>query len=76
LYGCIANAQKTLYEVNLAEAVILAVGGEKRGLSAAVRDRCDRLIKIPMLTDIGSLSLSHAAAILLAEAMRQRRSGR
>ncbi len=73
LYGCIANAQKTLYEVNLAEAVILAIGGEKRGLSAAVRDRCDKLIKIPMLTDIGSLSLSHAAAILLAEAMRQRR---
>lgn len=72
LYGCIANAQKTMYDVNLAAATILAIGGEKRGLSAAIRDRCDKLIKIPMRSDIGSLSLSHAAAILLAEAMRQR----
>jgi len=72
LYGCIANAQKTMYEMDLAESVILAIGGEKRGLSAAVRDCCDKLIKIPMRTDIGSLSLGHAAAILLAEAMRQR----
>jgi 23S rRNA (guanosine2251-2'-O)-methyltransferase len=73
LYGCIANAQKSMYEVNLAEGIILAIGGEKRGLSAAVRNHCDKLIKIPMQADIGSLSLSHAAAILMAEAMRQRR---
>lgn len=72
LYGCIANAQKTMYEVNLAEAIILAIGGEKRGLSAAVRNHCDRLIKIPMQADIGSMSLGHAAAILMAEVMRQR----
>ncbi len=74
LYGCIANAQKTMYEVNLAEGIILAIGGEKRGLSAAVRGHCDRLIKIPMLADIGSMSLGHAAAILMAEVMRQRTS--
>ena len=61
-----------MYEVDLGQSVLIALGGEKRGLSAAVRDHCDRFIKIPMLSAIGSLSLSHASAILLAEAMRQR----
>jgi 23S rRNA (guanosine2251-2'-O)-methyltransferase len=72
LLGCIANASKTIYEVDMAKPVMLALGGEKRGLSAAVREHCDRFIKIPMLSDIGSLSLSHASAILMAEVMRQR----
>jgi len=72
IYGCIANAQRTIYQVDLAQSVLIALGGEKRGLSAAVRGRCDRFIKIPMLSAAGSLSLSHASAILLAEVMRQR----
>ena len=72
LYGCIANAQKVMYDVDLRQPIILALGGEKRGLSGAVRSLCDRLIKIPMLADIGSLSLSHASAIVMGEVMRQR----
>jgi len=72
LFGCIANAKRTIYEVDLTAPVILAIGGEKRGLSAAVRDHCDVFIKIPMATAIGSLSLSHSASIAVAEMMRQR----
>ncbi len=74
LYGCIAGARRTMYEVNLAEPCILAIGGEKRGLSGAVRQICDQFITIPTRPEPSSLSLSHAAAIVLAEAMRQRRS--
>lgn len=72
LLGCIAGAKKTMYDVNLSQPTILAIGGEKRGLSGAVRDICDRLITIPTLGGASSLSLSHAGAIVLAEAMRQR----
>ena len=72
MYGCIANAVRTIYQVDLAQSVLIALGGEKRGLSASVRGHCDRFIKIPMLSAAGSLSLSHASAILLAEVMRQR----
>ncbi len=76
LYGCVAAAKRTMYEADLAGPAILAIGGEKRGLSGAVRRICDRLITIPMAGHAASsLSLSHAAAILLAEAMRQRRGG-
>jgi len=74
LYGCIAGAKRTMYDVDLAGPAIIAIGGEKRGLSGAVRTICDRLITIPTLgTAASSLSLSHAGAIVLAEAMRQRR---
>ncbi len=77
LYGCIAGAKRTMYDVDLREPCILAIGGEKRGLSGAVRAICDQLITIPTRPDsASSLALSHAAAIVLAEAMRQRRAAR
>ncbi len=66
LFGCIANAKRTMYEADLTGSVILAIGGEKRGLSAAVRNHCDRFIKIPMASEVGSLSLSHASSIIMA----------
>ena len=72
LFGCIAGAKRTMFDVNLAGPVILAVGGEKRGLSGAVRSICDRFVTIPTLGG-ASLSMSHASAILLSEAARQRR---
>lgn len=73
IWGCLANAKRTCYEVDLTVPILLAIGGEKRGLSAAVREKCDGFMRIPMAEHSTSLSLSHAASILLAEAMRQRR---
>ncbi len=70
LYGCVAGASRTLHETQLWKPCVIAVGGEKRGLSGAVRDRCNSILRIPTRT--GSLSLSHAAAVVCAEAMRQR----
>jgi 23S rRNA (guanosine2251-2'-O)-methyltransferase len=72
LLGCIAGARQTLYEAELTRPTILAIGGEKRGLSGAVRDICDRFITIPTADGPLSLSLSHAAAIVMGEAFRQR----
>ena len=74
LVGCIAGARRTIYDVEFARPTIIAVGGEKRGLSGAVRDICDCFATIPTAGDGTSLSLSHAAAVALAEAMRQRRT--
>jgi 23S rRNA (guanosine2251-2'-O)-methyltransferase len=73
LYGCLAGVKRTIYDVNLTEACILAIGGEKRGISGAVRCICDAFITIPSASETSSLSLSHASAIVMAEAMRQRR---
>jgi 23S rRNA (guanosine2251-2'-O)-methyltransferase len=72
LLGCIAGARKSLFDSDLTQGVILAIGGEKRGLSAAAREICDELVTIPIVGGASSLPLSHAAAIVLAEAARQR----
>jgi 23S rRNA (guanosine2251-2'-O)-methyltransferase len=72
LLGCIAGAKRTIFQADLTSGIILAIGGEKRGLSGAVRGICDRLVSIPT-REGASLPLSHAAAIVLAEAARQRR---
>ena len=76
LLGCIAGAKRSLYETDLTGPVILAIGGEKRGLSGAVRALCDQFLSIPTRGEASSLSLSHAASIVMAEALRQRRARR
>jgi 23S rRNA (guanosine2251-2'-O)-methyltransferase len=72
LWGLVPNAGRPAWDAPLAGRTCLAAGGEKRGLSAAVRDRCDGFLTIPMREGGTSLSLSHAAAAALAEAARQR----
>ena len=73
LLGCLGGARRTIYDVDMAAPVVLAVGGEKRGLSGGIRRICDEFVRIPMREHATSLPLSHAAAVLLAEAARQRR---
>jgi 23S rRNA (guanosine2251-2'-O)-methyltransferase len=75
LIGCMAGASKTIYDEDLTRPLALAIGGEKRGLSAAVRDRCASRVSIPTLEGSPSLSLTHAAAVAMAEVARQRRGG-
>lgn len=75
LVGCIAAAKRSLHESDLKQPTIIALGGEKRGLSGAVRDICDLFVSIPSVGPAASsLSLSHAAAIVMGEVMRQRLS--
>lgn len=72
LVGCLAGARRSIHETDLTGPTMLALGGEKRGLSGAVRSLCDAFATIPTRPAGPSLSLSHAAAIVLAEAQRQR----
>jgi 23S rRNA (guanosine2251-2'-O)-methyltransferase len=72
LIGCLARAKRTIHETDFTGPTVIAVGGEKRGLSGALRGVCDAFTTIPTRAG-ASLSLSHAAAIVLAEAQRQRR---
>jgi 23S rRNA (guanosine2251-2'-O)-methyltransferase len=73
LVGCVAGVRKTLYDEDFARPVALAIGGEKRGLSAAIRERCASLVSIPTVEGAATLSLTHAAAVAMAEVVRQRR---
>lgn len=71
-YGCLANVRQSIFDADLRGPSLLAIGGEKRGLSGAMRDTCDGFFTIPTVGGASSLSLSHAGAIVLAEALRQR----
>ena len=57
---------------NFNESIALVIGGEGRGLSHLVSERCDQLIKIPMKGKISSLNTSVAAGIVMYEVVRQR----
>ena len=72
IIGCIAGAGKSIYDVDVARPLCLAIGGEKRGLSAAVRERCSELVHIPTVPGASSLPLTHAAAVAAAEVARRR----
>ena len=54
--------------------VALVLGGEHRGLRRLVREHCDVLVRLPMLGKIASLNISVAAAVVLYEVVRQRRT--
>ena len=73
LIGCLAGVSRTIYDEDLTRPLALAIGGEKRGLSAAVRDRCTSKVTIPTRPGSPSLSLTHAAAVAMGEVARQRR---
>jgi len=72
LLGCIPRARTSIYDADLRKPSIVAIGGEKRGLSGAVRSRCDLLVRIPTRPGPSSLSMAQAAAVAFAEVARQR----
>ncbi len=61
--------------VDLTGPLCLVIGNEGSGIRPLVRSTCDRIVAIPMARqNVGSLSASAAAAVLLYEVARQRRA--
>ncbi len=69
--GADSGAPEVIYDAAIEPPAALVVGGEGRGLSRLVRERCDRLVRIPMHGATASLNVSVAAGILLFEVRRQ-----
>jgi len=61
------------YDTPMTGPTAIVMGTESTGLSSAWRDAADKHIRIPMLGVADSLNVSVSAAILLYEALRQRR---
>jgi 23S rRNA (guanosine2251-2'-O)-methyltransferase len=62
---------ETLAEADLKGRVCLVMGSEGEGMRRLVRERCDRLVRIPSAGHVDSFNVSVAAGILLYEVRRQ-----
>jgi 23S rRNA (guanosine2251-2'-O)-methyltransferase len=73
IYGTDGAAESDIYDTDLRGAAAIVLGDEGTGLSRLVRERCDRLVSIPMAGQITSLNISVAAAVAMYEKIRQDR---
>jgi len=74
--GLAGDADEDYDAVDYTAPTAFVVGAEGTGLRRLVRERCDRLVRIPMAGMVSSLNVSVAAAVALFEAARQRRAAR
>lgn len=62
------------YDFDYTAPVGLVLGSEGKGMRRLVRQKCDRVLSIPLLGKITSLNVAAAAAIFMYEVVRQRKS--
>ncbi len=73
ILSAVPDAATVYTDIDLSEPVAIVVGAEDKGLSGIWKSGADVNVKIPMLGKNDSLNVSVSAAILLYEAVRQRR---
>ncbi len=75
IVGLAAGAETTVDHLEVAtDPLVLVVGSEGKGLSRLVSEGCDLQVSIPMHAETESLNAGMAAAIVLNEVARRRRS--
>jgi 23S rRNA (guanosine2251-2'-O)-methyltransferase len=72
VYGADMDAQDYVFNTDLTGAVALVIGSEGRGISKLTKEKCDVLVKIPMIGKITSLNASVAGGIIMYEIMKQK----
>ena len=71
IYGADMDGQSYHFHTSLDGPIALVIGNEGKGISRIVKEKCDVLVKIPMVGKISSLNASASAAILIYEVVRQ-----
>jgi 23S rRNA (guanosine2251-2'-O)-methyltransferase len=70
ILGSSEHAEKTVSEIPRDRAWLLVLGSEEQGLRRLTLESCDEVCRIPPRGGLGSLNVSAAAAVLLAELCR------
>lgn len=76
LTGTADEAEKSLYDLDLTGPSGIVMGAEGGGMRRLTGEKCDFLVRIPMLGKVPCLNVSVAAGVCLFEAVRQRAAGR
>ena len=61
-----------VYNTDLRGAVGIVLGSEGDGISRLVKEKCDFTVSIPLYGKVNSMNVSCAAAVILAEAAKQK----
>ncbi len=69
------NAQQNYYLEKYPDQSVIVIGSEATGASPELKSRCQRFIKIPMNSQVDSLNVAAACAIIVAEVAKQRSQG-
>ena len=72
LVGTSERADQLLYDSDLQGPLAIVMGSEGKGLRRLTAEKCDFLVRLPMLGSVESLNVSVATGICLFEAIRQR----
>jgi RNA methyltransferase, TrmH family len=73
MFGTALTATRFYHETELGGPAAIIMGSEAYGLSQTWLDEADELIKIPMNGKIDSMNVSASAAVVVFEALRQRK---
>ena len=72
VFGADMAGEKNIYKADLTGPLALVVGSEGKGIGKLMKEKCDFLVKIPMLGKTESLNASVAAGIIMYEVLRRR----
>ena len=68
------TADRLWFEADYAPPLAILVGNEYKGVRRLLKEKSDEVVAIPMLGKVQSLNVNVAAAILLYEAIRRKKS--
>ena len=74
--GTAAEAPRAYTDWDWTLPTAIFLGSEGTGLHRLVRERCEALVRVPVLGHIDSLNVAVAAGVVLYEALRQRMVGK
>lgn len=72
VYGADMDGEEKVYEADFSGPCALIIGNEGKGISQILKDKCDKVVSIPMVGKLNSLNASVAGGILMYEVMKGR----
>ena len=71
IFGLSPRGKKSIFELDLPDKVVWAIGSEDKGMRITTERLCDELVFIPQASASASYNASVATAMALTETMRQ-----